>query len=128
MKGLTDNLGNTFVLTRLMSSKFPLIVILGELAAQLKSRGMVLDLEWAPRDQNEEADALTNGDFSAFSPSKRIEVKVEDMQWLVLNDLLDSADQIYKEVRTMREKGATPVQASEPGAKKRATLRQRDPW
>ena len=35
LQGLTDNLGNTFALTRLMSSKFPLIVIMGELAAQL---------------------------------------------------------------------------------------------
>ena len=111
-----------------MSSKFPLVVILGELAAQLKARGMVLDLEWAPRDQNEEADALTNRDFSAFSPALRIDVKIEDLKWLVLDDLLKSADQLYQEVRAMREKSATPGQASAPPALKRASLRQRDPW
>ena len=81
-----------------------------------------------PRDQNEEADALTNGDVSAFSPARRVEVKVEEMQWLVLHDLLNSADQIYSEVRAMREKGAPQMQDSMPPSSKRASLRQRDPW
>ena len=36
LSGLTDNAGNEAVLARLMSSKFPLVVILTELAAQLK--------------------------------------------------------------------------------------------
>ena len=51
ISGLTDNSGNTSALARLMSSKFPLIVILTEFAAQLRSRGMDLELEWIPRNQ-----------------------------------------------------------------------------
>ena len=69
ISGLTDNRGNTFVLPRLMTSKFPFMVVLAELAAQLRSRRMELGLDWVPRDQNEEADALTNGEFAGFAPS-----------------------------------------------------------
>eukprot|EP00971_Amphidinium_carterae_P247619 4917170-Amphidinium_carterae.1 len=32
-----------------------------------------LSLEWKPREQNQEADALTNSDFSLFDPSLRVE-------------------------------------------------------
>ena len=54
-----------------MTTKFPMLVILGELAAQLRALNAELSLEWVPRLQNEEADALTNGDFSAFRPEHR---------------------------------------------------------
>ena len=64
LQGITDNLGNTFMVSKLMTSKFPLVVILAEVVAQLRTRSMVLNLGWVPRDQNEEADALTNGDFA----------------------------------------------------------------
>merc|ERR1712102_11877 len=64
--GATDNQGNSQVLGRLMTSKFPMVVVLAELAAQLKKTSLKLDLQWVPRDQNEEADALTNRDFSSF--------------------------------------------------------------
>ena len=68
--GATDNRGNSQVLGRLMSSKFPLVVVLAELAAQLKKRCLRLDLQWVPRDENEEADGLTNLDFSGFDPQQ----------------------------------------------------------
>jgi hypothetical protein len=67
-----------------MSSKFPLVVILAELSAQMQARAMALNLEWAPRDQNEEADALTNGDFSLFDTRKRVVADLEEIRWLVL--------------------------------------------
>ena len=63
ISGTTDNLGNSWTLARLMSTKFPLVLILGELATQLRRNTLALELNWAPRGQNEEADALTNADF-----------------------------------------------------------------
>ena len=51
---LTDNSGNTSALSRLMSSKFPLVVIMTEMAAQLQAKEAELDLHWIPRNQNEE--------------------------------------------------------------------------
>ena len=53
LSGATDNLGNTWVLNRMMSTKFPMLVILGELAVQLRALNTDLSLEWAPRLQNE---------------------------------------------------------------------------
>jgi hypothetical protein len=128
LQGITDNLGNTFVLTKLMSSKFPLVVVLSELSAQLRSRGMALDLEWAPRDQNEEADALTNGDYNAFDPERRIAVDVEKIDWLVLPKMLGVAGDIYESVqkaKASKAKGPVPVAST---AGKGLKLRTRDPW
>jgi hypothetical protein len=128
LQGVTDNLGNTFVLSKLMSSKFPLIVVLSELAAQLKARSMALELDWAPRDQNEEADALTNNDFSAFDLSKRVSVDVDKIPWLIMPKMLGVAGDIYEAVqlaKTSRSAGDLPVSAT---AGKGLKLRVRDPW
>ena len=65
-------LGNQInVIERLMTTKFPLNVILMELVCQLQKRQYHLDLQWIPRLQNIEADALTNGDFEGFCPLER---------------------------------------------------------
>ena len=63
-----------------MSSKFPLVVILAELSVQLRRRDLELDLQWAPRDQNEPADSLTNLDFSGFDPRKMVDIEAEKVQ------------------------------------------------
>ena len=62
----TDNQGNAFLLDKMMTTKFPLGIILMELAHQLGLRRAVLRAEWLPRLQNEEADALTNAGFHTF--------------------------------------------------------------
>ena len=62
-----------------MTSKYPLGVILIELAHQVALRGATLRAQWVPRDQNEEADSLTNSDYRHFSPDKRIPVELEKM-------------------------------------------------
>ena len=111
-----------------MSSKFPLVVILAEVAAQLRSRSMVLNLGWTPRDQNEEADAFTNGDFSQFDSANRVEVNVENVAWLVLPRMMQVATDIYDEVqRHKASRARSPVQAPPP-KRGRGGLRQRDPW
>ena len=73
----TDNAGNAQAMARLMSSKFPLVVVMAELAAQLRARGLRLDLAWVPRAQNEEADELTNREYGRFRMENRIPVEVE---------------------------------------------------
>ena len=128
LSGLTDNLGNTFCLSRLMKSKFPLLVILTELAAQVREMDLNLELFWTPRDQNEEADALTNGDFSAFDPSRRIPVNVESLAWKVLPRMMGIAGTLYQEVKTIKEQKKNT--SDKPGKRRRPEerLRQRDPW
>lgn len=72
----TGNLANTYVLKHFMSCKYPLSIVGMEPASQLHRLGLELDLNWVPRGQNTEADALTNGEFQGFDMSKRIEIYV----------------------------------------------------
>ena len=46
LSGITDNAGNQMVVNKLTTSKFPLVVILGEVSEQLRSRAIELSLEW----------------------------------------------------------------------------------
>jgi hypothetical protein len=129
LQGITDNLGNTFALTKLMSSKFPLGVILAELAAQRKARGIALNLEWAPRDQNVESDALTNGDYSSFDPARRIQVDVGSDSWIVLPRMLSVASSLYERVQVLKaERTRLGTGAKASVAVGGGSLRQRDPW
>ena len=55
----TDNRGNSNLVARLLTTKFPLCILLMELAMQPQVRGADLRLHWLPRLQNKEADSLT---------------------------------------------------------------------
>ena len=117
------------MLTKLMSSKFPLVVILAEVAAQLRLRGMDLQLEWIPREENDAADALTNYDFGEFSEELRVPVTIEEMPFEVLQEYLTASEALYQEVQSLkaeRKKGLPGAVARKAiGAKK---LRETDPW
>ena len=128
LQGLTDNLGNTFAVTKLMSSKFPLVVILAELAAQLRARKMALSVGWTPRDQNEEADALTNGDYAQFNMANRVNVRVEDVPWLVMPKMMAVAGDIFQEVQRRKASRNLSPDRLPPAKKVKSGLRQRDPW
>ena len=87
----------------------------------------MLNLCWAPREQNEEADALTNGEFAQFDLVRRIEVDVGKVVWLILPRMLEVSENIYGEVqRKKAERGRSPARA--PAGKPSKGLRQRDPW
>jgi len=125
VQGVTDNAGNTFAVTRLMSSKFPLIVILAELAMQLRRRAVSLDLQWVPRDQNEEADALTNGAYGSFDPRRRLPVDPARIEWLVLPRLLEVSEALYKDIQELKSaKGA----ANAAPHRRAHGFRQANPW
>ena len=108
LTGMTDNLGNVSALSRLMSSKFPLVLVLAEFAAQLRHRRAELDLLWIPREQNEPADALTNDRLELFDAGKEVKVEVESLPFLVLPELIKVADALYAEVRKRREGRTCP--------------------
>ena len=132
LTGLTDNSGNTAALCRLMSSKFQLVVILTEFASQPHCLNVELDLLWVPRTQNEEADGLTNGRFEFFSASRRLDIEVEKLSFLVLDDMLAVSDQLYKDVQSRRDrakaeaKTGTDLKVSE--VLKKKPFKERDPW
>ena len=128
--GTTDNRGNSFAVAKLMTVKFPLCAILMEIAAVLHQRNSDLDLTWAPREQNIEADELSNGDCKRFRPELRIEVRLADLQFIVLPELLDKGEVFYRLVAKLK---TAPKVVLTPAAAKRkrkpeTRLRATHPW
>jgi len=132
----TDNRGNGFALNKLASSKYPLYLVLMELSEQLESRGLILNLAWRPRDENEQADALTNGHYGAFNTARRLPVVWSKVKWLVLPGLLEAAEMLFKETQAKRAKPSAAGPSGPAGGAsghhrkqgKEETLRVRDPW
>ncbi len=77
VSGTTDKQGNSYIVRKLLTTKFPGAAVLMQLASVLSARCLWLDLERADRTLNTEADALTNGDYSLFDPLRRIHIKWE---------------------------------------------------
>ena len=99
----TDNQGNTYLLDRLLTTTYPLGVILMELSCQLGLRRACLHARWIPRLQNEEADALTNGDFQHFDPKLRIPVSFDQLQLRVLNELFEEGEAYVAELECFKK-------------------------
>lgn len=95
----TDNQRNTHAVTKLMTTKFPLLAFVAELAVQMEAGGWDLELAWVPRDQNQEADAITNDLVDQFDLARRISTAGLDEKFLVLRKMLDLGDTFYKERR-----------------------------
>ena len=98
MTASTDNLGNTFILNHFMSCKYPLSIVVMELATQLTMFGLEVDLGWIPRGQNSEADSLTNSEFEGFDPNKRTLMDFEDLKLIVMNKLVEKAAILDEEI------------------------------
>ena len=120
----TDNLGNTHLVARLMSTKFPLCAILMEVAAVLMEGNHDLQLEWLPRLQNQEADNLTNEIFHGFSMERRVRFNMEAYEGLVLQAMLDLGMELYEDVREARKQKMSKAKR----AKISEPLRVSDPW
>ena len=89
-------------MSKLMTSKFPLLVILTELAAQLRERRVDLALQWVPRSQNEEADAITNDRVEIFDKTLEVKMDPSKVDWVVLPVMMGVAEQIYSDVKLRR--------------------------
>ena len=98
-----------------------------ELAHQCRIRRMVLRAHWLPRLENEEADALTNFEFRHF-------VRLEDLKFVVLNDLFEEGERYITELEKVRELHKKAKDASDPRGGKRFkglkgnTLKDHDRW
>jgi len=126
---LTDNRGNSFALTRLMSTTYPLCLLVMELAVVLEERGLALTADWAPREWNAEADALTNSRFEGFDEAHRVHFDLGSQPWRVLNELLQDGREFYSAAQAARAAarlGPAPGRRKRGG--KRAPLKETDPW
>ena len=107
-----------------MTTKFPSTLVLLELAEELACKSCELGLTWIRRDANQLADDLTNENFKEFSPDFRVPLKGEDIQWRVLDKLLEHANGFYQELLRFKQQGkAGPLKVS-----KSEKLRKLKPW
>ena len=93
--GFTDSMVSTNVITRGLSTSFPLCLVAMELAAQLEEARLELSLDWIPRDTNAEADALADGRREGFADALDRSVAASDLKFLVLPSLLQEAIEFY---------------------------------
>ena len=128
MTGFTDSQVSSSVVTKGMTTAYPLCVVAMEMAAQLEHRGIELFLEWAPREQNREADCLADGDFTGFSGHLRVQASLEEIRWVVLPGLLRAGAKFYEEAkrRTCQERGRAGAAVGR--QRKGERLREREPW
>ena len=126
----TDNKGNSYIINKMCSTKWPMIPLLLELSEQLRVRDAELHLSWLPRELNTEADALSNLVFTGFDESKRINCDFGPLKWLVLAEVMKSSEDLYHQVcqqreETKRRKGPPPNIRKLAGNKR---LKWTDPW
>lgn len=86
--GGTDNKANESLSEKRSTTKWPLMGINMQLSSMLSRSRLSLGLRWRPRDENTEADQLTNEDFTGFSMDHRIAVSWADLQFDVLDDMV----------------------------------------
>ena len=135
IRGLTDNKSNTFAATKLLSTKFPLTILVMELIAQLRKKGCQLQLDWISRDLNEPADDLTNCMYDRFSASNRIDVDPANLPFLVMPELQVASSELFLQLQ--REKadlagrklaGDLAILPQQKKLKPAQRLKWKDPW
>ena len=96
--GGTDNQGNSYAISKCMSTKYPLTLLVMEIWQTFGSGGCELHLQWIRRDRNQLADDLTNGIFTSFRPGSRLRWSGPSCPWLVLPRFLEHARAYHEEL------------------------------
>jgi hypothetical protein len=123
--GITDNQGNSYIVAKGMTTKFPVAPVLMELVRQLSSRQLWLALTWAPREENTAADSLTNGDFELFELGNRISLDWAELktEFSDLSRYVALGESFYGEIAELKKRKAEAQPSRRFKAKKVS-----DPW
>lgn len=114
-QAFTDNKGNSFIVKKELSTKFPITLLVIELAETLRSKDSFTILAWVPRERNTLADALTNLDFEAFDLGLRESVCEDGLRRLVMDDLMESSKVLFDEIKAHKQNKKSGVKT---GSKK----------
>ena len=110
-----------------MTTKFPLCAVMMELTSTLARQGRSLRLHWAPREQNVEADELSNEKWHRFDPSKRIDVEPLLANMKLFNRIVKYGRGLYAEIEeSKRARKPTKDRGSSP--KRKRALKEKAPW
>ena len=71
---------------------------------------------------------MTNGNFSAFSPFRRLEVEVEKLEWILHPEMLEAASEIYERAKESKAAALTSGHMAAASAPGHRPLREREPW
>ena len=74
------------------------------------------------------APALTDGDYAQLGAANRVEVTIEEVQWLVLPKMMAVANDIFVEVQRRKASRDHGPEKAPPAKRAKGGLRQRDPW
>ena len=97
----TDNKSNEGLSIKRSTTRWSLMIINMQLSSVLSRAKIDLRLNWRPRDENKLADALTDGDFTDVSASKRVNLKLEGIP-------LDVVEKLWQTKVAFDEAGASP--------------------
>ena len=103
--------------------KWPLMGILMQFSTYLFTAGARLRLQWRPREENVEADDITNLRFERFSLCNRVEAFL-DMLPMTIFDSMQSAYQDFEQARA-NQKLQNPARVP---ATKKQKLSEKTKW
>ena len=84
----TDNQSNEKLSSKRSTTKWPLMAVNMQLSSSLARARLSLSLKWRPREQNVEADQLTNENFEGFPEEDRLVIKFHELDLKVLDGLV----------------------------------------
>jgi hypothetical protein len=126
--GLTDNLGNSFITKKYLTTKMPVAALLMQLSLHLAAKDVELSLDWIPREENVEADALTNEDYSLFTMANRIDVSLANLDIGLMLQLIASWDELDIDCKKRKaESAAVPAQQARRRGRKQKKG-PKEPW
>ena len=79
-------------------------------------------MTWVPRDQNAEANAITNVDLNWLCPERRISTSMQRLPFKILMTLRDKGEKFCEGLENINEQAA-PLEDMDV-----RNLRVRDPW
>ena len=86
----------------------------------------MLDVTWVPRELNTEADAITNSNTGWLNPELEIQVKFEELPFLVLRELLSMGEKSQSDLEAVNTDDALVEPPAQKGPA--ALLKVRGPW
>ena len=119
----TDNRSNPQATTKGSSMKWPLMGILMQFSAYLYSAGSRLRLQWRPREENVEADDITNMRFERFSLCNRVDASLDILPMAIFNEMQSAYHDL--ELARSNQRLQNPVHAP---VSKKQKLAEKTKW
>ena len=86
----TDNRSTPSIQQKGLSNKWPVQAIHMQMVSRLHACRKICRLQWRPREENVEADDLTNLRFEKFNMDNRLDLKLSDLEFSLLDMLVAS--------------------------------------